>query len=138
MILLIPTPSVIDESALRVIMSAKVQVRVAETLRDFIKFSFDEGTQVIAIPADTLMLLVRHKTQLLHDLPYVLANLPGVAYPPSWMVFGSQLPLTDWIDLQQQLRKSGAVARSVDDPSKPMPSTAELEPVDRDLLGDLE
>lgn len=82
-----------------------------ETIRDFIQKTSDSGPVIIGTmrPQD-LLVLNRHATTLVTELPSIVMSAPGVVYTGDWVATASALPAIDWRELKDKLSKSGHTA----------------------------
>lgn len=126
---LIPKNSV-DDTVVKQLSAARIDLVSVGNLRSFILADDPAKVLVLAVDADTLMLITRHKSHVLETLPSVVMNMPGVVYPPQWMVFGAQLPTVDWIEFSQMTAKSGSLVTDLGQETSVGESALEIDSPD--------
>lgn len=103
-------PAISDKDIVEVTKKAGVPFEVFSSLRELI-FAEDKGPIVIGtISAQDLLVLNRHASTLVTELPTVIMAAPGVAYTSDWISLASALPPMDWREMQTKLAKSGHLA----------------------------
>lgn len=94
---------------------AGLELMQFESIRDFILKSADSGPLIAGtIRPQDLLVLNRHATTLVQELPTIVMSAPGVVYTGDWVSTASALPAVDWRELKDKLSKSGHTAFTPD------------------------
>lgn len=80
------------------------------TVRELILKSQGHPISLGMIGPQELLVINRHATTLLDEMPSVVMSAPGVLYTPDWMSLASAFPAVDWKEIQGKLSKSGHLA----------------------------
>jgi hypothetical protein len=86
-----------------------------KTLRELIVSSSSETSIVAAIRPESMLILNRHASELLEELPEVVIGVLGLIYASEWYSLASTFPPVDWSELVKKTSKSGHTARNLDD-----------------------
>lgn len=105
-------PLVTDPSEIcEILQRAGLELHQFATVRDFILKTAESSTVSVGTmrPQD-LLVLNRHATTLVIELPSIVMSAPGVVYTGDWVSTASALPAVDWRELKDKLSKSGHTA----------------------------
>lgn len=95
---------------LEVTKKAGVPFESFATVRDLILKTQGIPIALGMIGPQELLVINRHATTLLDEMPSVVMSAPGVLYTPDWMSLASAFPAVDWKEIQTKLAKSGHLA----------------------------
>jgi hypothetical protein len=112
------TPPITPEAreALEIITRSGVTLVHADKLYDLFKTlnARDNSVVIVTLDTDNLLVLVRHITMLLDDIPSYISGIPGVQYPVEWMQIAATLYPVDWLEMEGKLAKSGLLSQKTD------------------------
>lgn len=75
-----------------------------------------EGSPVVfaSMQVKDLLVLNRHASTLVVELPSVVMSVPGLAYDGEWVSVAAALPSVDWKEIEKKVAKSGFLANTPD------------------------
>lgn len=104
-------PSDLFDAATR----ARVPVIQVKTVRDYILGTHEVPLAIIVVPTEVLLVLNRHASTLLSELPSAVFAVPGVIYDAGWNTYATAYPAVDASELMAKLSKSGRLANNPDE-----------------------
>lgn len=112
MIYLVPSEG--DFSDLSDILKrAQIPLITPASIRQMILETAGSPISIVAASNEQLLVLNRHATQLLEEVPSVVVGVPGLVYAGDWYTLASTFPPLDWSELEKKASKSGHTAHDL-------------------------
>lgn len=103
------------EDLLTAASRARVPVIQVKTVREYILATHEVAMAIAIVPTEVLLILNRHASTLLSELPSAVFAVPGLIYDAGWNTYATAYPAVDAGELMSKLAKSGRLAT---DPQK--------------------
>lgn len=94
---------------------ARVPVIQVKTVRDYILGTHEVPMAIVVVPTEVLLVLNRHASTLLSELPSAVFAVPGLIYDAGWNTYATAYPAVDASELMAKLSKSGRLANTPDE-----------------------
>jgi hypothetical protein len=128
---LVPTDGKLDD-IIDLATKAGMHIATPTTIREFIIENNENPHGIYAVTTEQLMLLGRHASQLMNEMPSVVFSVPGLVYGADWMTAAGMYHPADWIELTDKLSKTGLIAHTLEDAEKrdrgPLEATYQQSP----------
>lgn len=114
----------------RMCTAAGVQFSPIEKLYDLIKAYPDDGRIVVCtLDIDALIILTRNMSTLLPGTIEGIVGAPDITYPGKWVSIATTFGLTDWLEFERKIVKTGLLAATTSEVETRVPLQAkELTP----------
>lgn len=104
-------PPVFNDSEIQALTKrAGVAFANFASVRDIILADNGAPYVIGSVSAQDLLVLTRHASTLMSEVPSVVVAAPGFSYTGDWVSLASALPSLDWTELVQKLSRSGHTA----------------------------
>lgn len=94
---------------------ARVPVLQVKTVREYILGTHEVPMAIGVVPTEVLLVLNRHASTLLLELPSAVFAVPGLIYDSGWNTYATAYPAVDASELMAKLSKSGRLANTPDE-----------------------
>jgi hypothetical protein len=106
---------------------AGLKLESPTTIRELILLIQEESNLIVMLDSITLMILTRSTDQFLLDAPHVIMGVPGLVYTGEWSSIAARLPTIDFLQLEEELKKSGHTLHSKESLSRHDKGSGALE-----------